>query len=342
MTAIGLASRNTTLRSALISFSSKYQLLMKPFPSLQSRSGYPFHIIKYHRVLPYYDDFAIDVVTCQDFQWQMDILSSYFNVISFNELVENLNKDKLESNTVCITFDDGYADNYKYAFPILKNLNLKATIFLTTDLIGTDEMLWHDKVLFSIKKMKPHDFAIEKAHIFSSLETIEERIRVSLKVLEWLKTFDPVERDMHIQTLWDKVKDSGNSTNRFMLNWQEIQEMHHAGIFFGAHTKTHPILSTLTTSQIVDEIVGSKKAIEKHIKQDVRVFAYPNGQRGDFDERAKSVLRQEGFHSAVTTCHGVNSFKTDRYELQRSSLWDNTPNRFHGRLRLETLMGSQQ
>jgi len=43
-----------------------------------------------------------------------------------------------EKYDICITFDDGYADNYHNAFPILKEYNLKATVFVTTDLIGND------------------------------------------------------------------------------------------------------------------------------------------------------------------------------------------------------------
>ena len=63
-----------------------------------------------------------------------------------------MNKKELPLNAVAITFDDGYEDNYRKAYPILKKYNIPATIFLTTGYIGTSKIFWWDMLGEIIKK----------------------------------------------------------------------------------------------------------------------------------------------------------------------------------------------
>lgn len=63
------------------------------------------------------------------FQW-------HFSVLHLEDAIELMQKNKLPKKSVVITFDDGYADNYTDAFPILKKYNFPATIFINTELIG--------------------------------------------------------------------------------------------------------------------------------------------------------------------------------------------------------------
>ncbi len=77
-------------------------------------------------------------VTPENLERQMRYLKDkHYNVISLNELVEGIKKgNKFAHNTVVITIDDGYKDNYTYAYPVLKKYCLPATIFLISDYIG--------------------------------------------------------------------------------------------------------------------------------------------------------------------------------------------------------------
>lgn len=68
-----------------------------------------------------------------DFEWQIKYLyENKYNVIALSQLVEK----KIPKNSIVITFDDGYEDNFTFAYPILKKYNFPATIFLTTGRIG--------------------------------------------------------------------------------------------------------------------------------------------------------------------------------------------------------------
>ena len=98
----------------------------------------PVQILIYHRILPEIDPFGIDVTPLKRFESQIKYLSSYFNIISVDELLNNFTNNTVKKNTICITFDDGYLDNYQYAFPVLQKYNVPATIFLATDFMTLD------------------------------------------------------------------------------------------------------------------------------------------------------------------------------------------------------------
>jgi len=82
---------------------------------------------------------ALYSVAPENFERQMQYLKDKgFNVIPLDELVEGIkNKKKFAHNTVVITIDDGYEDNFTYAYPVLKKYCFPAIIFLITNTIGT-------------------------------------------------------------------------------------------------------------------------------------------------------------------------------------------------------------
>jgi hypothetical protein len=75
-------------------------------------------------------------------------------------------------------------------------------------------------------------------------------------------------------------------------------------------------------AEAMEEIAASKHAIEQHVHAPVRLFAYPNGNREDFNEPLKQGLRDAGFLCAVTTLWGTNDRQTDLFELRRMGIWD--------------------
>ena len=93
-------------------------------------------VLNYHQINPV--DVNALTVPPEDFAAQMQYLhDNGYETISPEELNEFLVSGKeLPPRPVLITFDDGYEDNYTYAYPILKQYNMKATIFLVSDFMN--------------------------------------------------------------------------------------------------------------------------------------------------------------------------------------------------------------
>lgn len=103
---------------------------------LNAGNGTNIIVLNYHKI-DFYDDPLS--VTPVEFTNQLNYFKTYnYHVVSLNDVYDYLEKDKpLPNKPVVITFDDGYADNYEYAYPILRQFGYPATIFVITKLINT-------------------------------------------------------------------------------------------------------------------------------------------------------------------------------------------------------------
>ena len=95
------------------------------------------------------------------FRWQLRYLERHgYTAVTFSDLVADLRGSRtLPDKPVLITFDDGYQDNYHSAYPILRELDMKANVFLVFE--GVDRHnRWHDPACASLKR----DLTVELHH----------------------------------------------------------------------------------------------------------------------------------------------------------------------------------
>ncbi|MGB5718278.1 MAG: polysaccharide deacetylase family protein, partial [Gammaproteobacteria bacterium] len=81
-----------------------------------------------------------------------------------------------------------------------------------------------------------------------------------------------------------------------------------------SHTCRHIRLNAKTPEEILrQEIIDSKKTIERHIGKSINSFCFPNG---DYSPQALAMVKQH-YACAVTTRSGWNTSTTDNYQLRR-------------------------
>ena len=293
------------------------------FPYIAKRKANNLQILLYHRVNDEKDHF-FEGVPVDIFSQQMEYLSSYFHILPLVEAAERMKRNDLPDNALVVTFDDGYKDNYQYAFPILKKFSIPATIFLATGPIGSQNMLWHDRVFSAFRHTQKSSllFYGQGKKMFS-LKTLEEKIFAQGEILNYLRSLDGDKTDAWIEWLTNELEIVvPQNQDHLMLNWDQIKEMSRWKISFGAHTVTHPILSNLSFKKAWYEINESKQVIEKNLNTRVTTFAYPNGREGDFNETTKNILKDLGMTYAATTIFGTNEKGSDLLELRRGGPWE--------------------
>jgi peptidoglycan/xylan/chitin deacetylase (PgdA/CDA1 family) len=102
------------------------------------------------------------------------------------------------------------------------------------------------------------------------------------------------------------------------LSWDAVRLLAASSVEFGAHTKTHPILSALTDpEELREEIAGSKARIEAELDRPVLHFCYPNGKMRDIGPAAEEAVRAAGMRTAVTAEPGLNQIDQDAFLLRR-------------------------
>jgi len=302
-------------------------------------------ILAYHRVTYHSGtDFLFhdNVISCSPeiFDSQMSFCRRYFTPITFSHFSNCLNDElRLPERPLIITFDDGYKDNFTYAFPILRKYKIPATIFLTTGYIGKNELFWWDAVAYSIKtsKRRQLEMDINNSSYKFILDSNEER-RASIRKLGLiLKSLSNDKKNEILQQLF-LLSDVRLPQSEISMGWDDVKEMCREGIEFGSHTVTHPILTKISGRDIIFELEESKKIIEGTIDKEVIAFAYPNGRREDFDSHIKNVLNELGYRFAVSCINGINDIADfDKYDLKRIGVDGEDLSYFKTRIAFPTL-----
>jgi peptidoglycan/xylan/chitin deacetylase (PgdA/CDA1 family) len=114
---------------------------------------------------------------------------------------------------------------------------------------------------------------------------------------------------------------------RTCMNWDEVRELHNAGVMFGSHTVSHPLLRVLPEPELEREICESKGKIEDELGSSIDSFAYPYAfpeEDKAFTHRLRDLLKATGYHHGVSTVIGSVQAMEERYFLRRLPVntWD--------------------
>lgn len=270
-----------------------------------------------------------------NFEQQVIYLKKNFQIISASEFLKYKNDGgQYPKNAVMITFDDGYRDNYINAFPILKKYNIPAIIFITTDPIETREPLFFDALRYAIINspgfiLDLRDFGLSRYMLDKENELL--LLKAIRDITEFSKSKDSASKSRLIHAIyerlwldWEEVKNK-----KIYLSWDEISEMAESGIEFGSHTKTHPLLSSLSFEECKAELIHSKKIIEQHIGRKVSFLAYPFGSRKDFNEMVEKAAKEAGYECAFSLCSDKNGMANNHsYTIGRKMVDSHMSSKF--------------
>ena len=287
-------------------------------------------ILAYHRVLDGADPLRGDI-TADAFEEHMRVVARYFNAVPLGDGVRGLEQGKLPARAVAITFDDGYADNHSVALPILKRYGLPATIFVASGFLDGGRM-WNDTVIESIRNMPGESVDLEELGLGRHATGSDtQRATATHAVLMKLKYLASDERKRLTGEL--AARAAGPLPTDLMLTSAQVRELSNAGVEIGAHTVSHPILTSLDPATARSEITGAKQRLEDITGRPVRSFAYPNGKPGvDYDDDHVTMVRESGFDVAVATCLGMARPGADHLQLPRFGPWAESRLRFGMRL----------
>ena len=259
------------------------------------------------------------------FRRQCAYIARHYRAVSLGETVAALHGGpSLPDDATIITVDDGYRDFYEVAYPVLRAYGLPATVFLVTDFVDGKDWLWLDKVRYCVRRTR----------------TPRLELRLPAAPLMRFELTSDVQRDTAISVIKEAAKKLPNQARLAAmrelaqasetelpvaapdeyapLSWEMVGTMSKNGIEFGAHTRSHPILTRMESeTRMREEIGGSKTRLEEETQAPVRHFSYPNGE---WDERTDRLVRQAGFTSAVTVCPGLNPVRPDPFHLRRISI----------------------
>jgi peptidoglycan/xylan/chitin deacetylase (PgdA/CDA1 family) len=217
---------------------------------------------------------------------------------------------------VVLTFDDGYADNFEQALPILEEFQVPATIFVSTGWVDTTDEAWWDELERIFLLGLGHSSGRPRRELEGAYWASHREIK-GLPVSERRRRLDDLRR------IWD-VPPGGRASHR-ALSWEQVRRLARSPLItLGAHTVHHPQLSTQDRATQEQEIGESRRALESLTNQSIRVFSYPYGTRTDYDRNSLELVRAAGFEKVAANFNGPWFPGDSQWEIPRQLVrnWD--------------------
>lgn len=277
-------------------------------------------VLMYHKILPVVKDQPeypnkASTILVEDFEKQIAYLNKNYKILSIKEFLSCLKDRNFPSKSLFLTFDDGQADFYRYAFPILKKYQIPATLFLTTGLIGSNQPFWWDELEAYLLKTKLKKFVFDGQSF-----DLSDKVKAFNKLALIIKDFSPSERKEILNQLKENLRVKNFNLERSALTWDEIKELAKNNISFGAHTHNHVNLARTNPDEAREEIALSRKMIEEKLGTKIEAFAYPYGGVNDFNAAHEEILKQSEFKIAFTTITGMINKNANPLRLSRIAI----------------------
>lgn len=287
-------------------------------------------LLMYHRVLPAHDvrygrEEPGMLIRPETLEMHIQEVKRQFDLISLKEWIDLHRAGVAVPDRACaITFDDGWLDNYQYAFPVLQTYSTPATLFAVVEKIGTDFQFWPN-ILANLllhgakQELEQHPIFQPYVNRLTGNVTVDQVAGVikQLKVHTDADIFDALG-----QINWRALCTSyAGGMTPALMNWDQLCEMKQSGLVdIGSHTCTHRRLTNaLSQEELEYEIVHSKTLLEQRLQSTVDLFCFPNG---DYNDLALSLVKQH-YRASVTTQRGINKdYELNLHELSRIGLHD--------------------
>jgi len=268
------------------------------------------------------------------FAAQLDWLQMRFDVIdgpAFERAVQT--GSSFNRPTALLTFDDGFVDHYDYVFPILRSRGLGGIFFLVGSTLGDRPTLANvHKTHFLLSRLGAERFAREvgaalKGEGVSIAAAVDGRegiyrydeapdVRIK-RILNYEAPYPVADRVL--SALFARhVGDSDMFARTLYLSSRQIREMARAGMTFGFHTESHPVLSRLTRDEQRDELRNGTRAIRDLTDQATVSFCYPFVFPHTYNTETLETLEEFGYSMAFNTVRREAIVGQEpRYELPR-------------------------
>ena len=230
----------------------------------------------------------------QTFEQHLKLYKKYFNVISLDDFYQE--RFSNEKFNVCLTFDDGYANNHKYVLPLLTKYKLPATFFVTAIRDAGYDILWND-FLGIVSKYGPASLLYKNEQFYKgsfnkyiskeSGMSLTEILRSGgfdakaemMKLLYPLAPFrenKPGEKDFWLQMTKDEIKESSSCPFAHI----------------GSHGYYHNDMARISGNDAKGELIRSKQYLENIIDKPITSFAFPYGS---YNREVVSVAKNAGY-----------------------------------------------
>lgn len=285
-------------------YSGAYRVLARPFGGIGS-------VLTFHRVRPsegaQFQPNRELGITPEYFEAVVRLLlASDMEIVTLDEAKKRIEGAGPARRFACLTFDDGYMDNYQYAYPVCRHLGVPMTVYVTSGFVDRAVPPWWDVLELVLSERQQVRFSWQGDEQVLACGTVSEKEGAFARLHGILRPLRSGDQCRMLDELCQGgSRDYQAAASANIMTWSQVGEMAQSGVVtIGAHTVTHPRLSSLDYDAARREIGAACERIGSQINRGVRHVAYPFGRPDDISSREVELCDSLGLDTAVTTTHG--------------------------------------
>ena len=208
----------------------------------------------------------------------------------------------------CVTLDDGYRDNERFAAPVFRKHAVPYTIFVTPGFVERTRTMWWETAEAMVRSHKSFRFDFGGGAEEVRSGSIAEKWLAFEKFAAFVERAD---EDAAVAAIERAAQDCGVDARKIVddeiMTADELKRLSASDslVALGAHTLTHPNLARVGVERLERELRQSAVDVAAYCGRLPRALAYPYGRRHSVGARESAAARQSGYSVAVTTRPGV-------------------------------------
>ena len=221
-----------------------------------------------------------------------------------------------------ITFDDAFENNYSIAAPILSDLDIPATFYVTTEFVDQNSMSWIDRIEYCLE-------AVPEARLsfpWDSTKYVLRNVRDKIRLLDYLRSHAKSDKAVNLDELVSSIFAQCGITEvlhsddplDLKMTWEQVKEISNNELFIvGGHSHRHVNLNFLNHDELETEVLTSIRLLQEKTQIRSRHYSYPEGLEYCYSDEIIRVLQDNGVVCSPTAIDGINDFETDLFHLRR-------------------------
>jgi peptidoglycan/xylan/chitin deacetylase (PgdA/CDA1 family) len=228
--------------------------------------------------------------------------------VSLDEMHRRLLDQDFRRRFVCFTFDDGYRDVLRFAYPVLKKHQVPFALYIPTSFPDRLGELWWLILEAVVAKVDRIGLVMNGRDVRLDTRRLEDKLDAYEQIYWWLRSLQTEEElRVAVRDLGTRYGIDGAAFCRDLcMTWSELSELASDPLVtIAAHTVNHVRLANMPTDEARSEMQMSAAVIAAALGGRPRHFSYPIGDRTSAGPREFALARALGFATAVTTRPGV-------------------------------------